>query len=205
MWRGVTKKDCGREESRILVEEVGVALGTMRRFWNRRNMKKIEQLKLENQKTHLLHSSLPSSFILFLLRSSFIFRLLLRRHSNSCRHFAALCCSVITSPLHKNVDTTDVGGPRGIKKKDCLCKSKKRPISWVEKMARKRKVNQSQKMRKSAKKMQPLALDCSSISPSQDHRIGNASQHRTAYQQGAASQHGTTHQHGAASQHGIAY
>ncbi|WJX88112.1 hypothetical protein P8452_70231 [Trifolium repens] len=53
-------------------------------------------------------------------------------------------------------------------------------------MARKRKGNQSQKMRKSAKKMQPLSLDCSSISPSQDHLIGNASQHETAYQQGAA-------------------
>jgi hypothetical protein len=28
------------------VEEVGVALGTMGRFWNQRNMKKIEELKL---------------------------------------------------------------------------------------------------------------------------------------------------------------
>jgi hypothetical protein len=61
------------------------------------------------------------------------------------------------------VDTTDVGGPRGIKKKDCLCKSKKRPISWVEKMARKRKVNQSQKMRKSAKKMVIYFLPLSHI------------------------------------------
>ncbi|KAK2408460.1 protein FAR1-RELATED SEQUENCE [Trifolium repens] len=60
---------------------------------------------------------------------------------------------------------------------------------------------------------QPLALNCSSISPSQDHLIGNASQHGTAYQQGAArlikkkkkqgdaSQHGIEYQHGAASLH----
>jgi hypothetical protein len=59
---------------------------------------------------------------------------------------------------------------------------------------------------------QPLALNCSSISPSQDYLIGNASQHGTAYQQGAArlikkkkqgdaSQHGIEYQHGAASLH----
>ncbi|KAK2409747.1 hypothetical protein QL285_045152 [Trifolium repens] len=56
-------------------------------------------------------------------------------------------------------------------------------------------------MRKSAKKKQPSALNCSSISPSQNHLIGNASQHGTAYQQGAASQHGIAYQHGAASLH----
>jgi hypothetical protein len=52
---------------------------------------------------------------------------------------------------------------------------------------------------------QPLALDCSSISPSQHHLIGNASQHGTPYQHGDASQHGTASLHSTAYQHETAY
>ncbi|CAL0328534.1 unnamed protein product [Lupinus luteus] len=49
---------------------------------------------------------------------------------------------------NKNAIAIDPVGPKGIKKRECLCKGRKRPQSWVEKMARKRKGNQLLRLRK---------------------------------------------------------
>jgi hypothetical protein len=44
------------------------------------------------------------------------------------------------------------GEAKGIKKRECSNKSNKRPKSWNEKLARKRKANMSQKKKKNSRK-----------------------------------------------------
>jgi len=53
--------------------------------------------------------------------------------------------SITNGETDNNVNTTDSVEPKGIKKKECSCKSNKLPQSWNEKLARKKKVCISRK------------------------------------------------------------
>ncbi|KAJ1380296.1 hypothetical protein SESBI_46143 [Sesbania bispinosa] len=111
-------------------------------------------------------------------------------------------CDVSITIANENIDNNginiDFGGAKGIKKRDCSYKAKKRPKSWVEKLARKRKANLPQKKRKPQENVdQSVAtsdgvhtfntshtftelltqpLDYNSISQSLDHISQNGSQ-----------------------------
>ncbi|KAJ1417260.1 FAR1-related protein [Sesbania bispinosa] len=118
--------------------------------------------------------------------------------------------SIANEKIDNNVNNIDFGGAKGIKKRDCSFKGTKQPKSWVEKLARKRKGNLSQKKRKTQENLEQsvatsagiLSLDtsltftqlltqplhCMSMSQSSNHINHNESQYGSGTQLLNASQ-----------------
>ncbi|KAJ1426665.1 FAR1 DNA-binding domain [Sesbania bispinosa] len=71
--------------------------------------------------------------------------------------------SIANEKIDNNVNNIDFGGAKGIKKRDSSHKGKKRPKSWVEKLARKRKANLAQKKRKTQENLEQFVATSDGI------------------------------------------
>ncbi|KAJ1432833.1 hypothetical protein SESBI_06369 [Sesbania bispinosa] len=118
--------------------------------------------------------------------------------------------SIANEKIDNNVNNIDFGGAKGIKKRDSSHKGKKRPKSWVEKLAQKRKANLAQKKRKTQENLEQSVatsdgihsfdtshtftqlltqpLNCMSISQTSNHINENGSQYGSGIQVLNASQ-----------------